>query len=192
MSPERISNANGMIARPPNCSIVPSQMKGTRFQPSTERWLSDRNPTSARKGANSNGRASIEATIQEGTASSTIMTRLSVPISSTAAMPTVTWNSDSRSSRDIGNSSVAASANGRIDGPNFISPLTMAALARFISGEPPKLARCRSRAKCAGRGRSASLRVRGANARDARACFAKSARSPASDCHGGTADQPHA
>ena len=46
-----------------------------------------RKPTSARRGANSSGSDSITATIQAGTASSTIMTRLSVPISSTAAMP---------------------------------------------------------------------------------------------------------
>ena len=61
--------------------------------------MSERKPTSARNGANSSGSASMIATIQDGTASSTIITRLSVPISSTAAMPTVTWNSDSRSSR---------------------------------------------------------------------------------------------
>ena len=37
VSPERMSSANGMIAKPPNCAIVPNQMKGTRRQPSTER-----------------------------------------------------------------------------------------------------------------------------------------------------------
>ena len=37
VSPDRISSANGMIAKPPNCSIVPNQMNGTRRQPSTER-----------------------------------------------------------------------------------------------------------------------------------------------------------
>ena len=41
------------------------------------------------------------------------MTRLSVPISITAAMPTVIWNSDRRNSRASGNSAVAASAKGR-------------------------------------------------------------------------------
>ena len=73
----------------------------------------------------------MQATIHEGTPSSTIITRFSVPISSTTAMPTVTWNSDSRSSRPIGSSGVAASANGRKRGPKLMSPLTMAALAAF-------------------------------------------------------------
>ena len=86
-----------MIAKPPNCAIVPNQRNGTRRQPSTERWWSERKPTSVRKGAESSGSASMSATIQEGTPSSTIITRFSVPIISTAAMPTVTWNSDSRS-----------------------------------------------------------------------------------------------
>ena len=51
------------------------------------------------------------------------MTRLSVPISSTIAMPTETWNSDSRSSRPSGSSVVAASANGRKRVPSRIQPL---------------------------------------------------------------------
>ena len=42
----------------------------------------------ARAGANTSGSASIAATIHEGTFSSTIITRLSVPVSSTMAMPT--------------------------------------------------------------------------------------------------------
>ena len=41
----------------------------------------------------------ISATSQLGTPSSTIMTRFSVPFSSTSAMPTETWNSDRRSRR---------------------------------------------------------------------------------------------
>jgi hypothetical protein len=44
------------------------------------------------------------ATSVAGTSSSTIITRLSVPTSSTSAMPTVTWNSDRRSRRDSGRS----------------------------------------------------------------------------------------
>jgi len=65
-------------------------MKGTRRQPSAERWLSERKPTSARNGAYSSGSASITATRAAGTCSSTIITRLSVPTSSTSAMPTDT------------------------------------------------------------------------------------------------------
>ena len=99
VSPDRMISANGMIAKPPNCSSVPNQMYGTRRQPSTERWLSERKPISARNGANSSGSESISATSQTGTPSSTIITRFSVPISSTTAMPTVTWNSDRRSRR---------------------------------------------------------------------------------------------
>ena len=88
-----------MIARPPNCTIVPIQMKGTRRQPSAERWVSERKPISARNGAYSTGSATISATSVAGTSSSTIITRLSVPTSSVSAMPTETWNSDRRSSR---------------------------------------------------------------------------------------------
>ena len=58
------------------------------------------------------------ATSEAGTLSSTIITRLSVPTSSTSAMPTETWNSDKRSRRDSGRSGVAASANGRKRGPS--------------------------------------------------------------------------
>ena len=61
--------------------------------------MSDLKPTTARNGANTSGSETITATSQAGTPSSTIMTRLSVPISSTTAMPTVTWNSDRRSRR---------------------------------------------------------------------------------------------
>ena len=69
---------------------------------------------SARNGAKSSGSDSISATSQEGTPSSTIITRFSVPMSSTAAMPTVTWNSESRSRRGIGSSAEPASAKGRM------------------------------------------------------------------------------
>ena len=79
-----------MIARPPNCSSVPIQIYGTRRQPNTERCVSERNPTSARNGANTSGNEIITATSQAGTFNSTIITRLSVPISSTTAMPTET------------------------------------------------------------------------------------------------------
>ncbi len=58
------------------------------------------------------------ATSEAGTSSSTIITRFSVPTSSTSAMPTEAWNSDSRSRRDSGRSGVAASAKGRKRGPN--------------------------------------------------------------------------
>ena len=60
------------------------------------------------------------ATSETGTPSSTIITRFRVPISSTRAMPTETWNSDRRSSLDSGSSGVAASAKGRKRGPSLI------------------------------------------------------------------------
>jgi hypothetical protein len=55
----------------------------------------------------------MAATSTAGTCSSTISTRLRVPVSRTVTMPTETWNSDRRSNRDRGSSVVAASANGR-------------------------------------------------------------------------------
>ncbi len=57
--------------------------------------------------------ATMAATRAAGTFISTIMTRLSVPVSRTVVMPTETWNSDSRSRRPRGSSVVAASAKGR-------------------------------------------------------------------------------
>ena len=67
------------------------------------------------------------------------MTRLSVPTSSVSAMPTETWNSDSRSRRDQGNSPVCSSAKGsrwrRIVPPvTLTAPLTVV-LYRLT--EPP-------------------------------------------------------
>ena len=75
--------------------------------------MSDLKPTSARNGANTSGSATISATSQAAMPISTIITRFSVPISSTVAMPTDSWKNDSRSNRPSGNSSVAASAKGR-------------------------------------------------------------------------------
>ena len=65
------------------------------------------------QGATSSGIAIISATSHAGVPNSTIITRFNVPLSSTVATPTVTWNSDRRSKRPIGNSALAASANGR-------------------------------------------------------------------------------
>ena len=48
------------------------------------------------------------------------MTRLSVPLSSTMAMATETWNSDRRSRRPSGSSAVAASANGKSLGATLL------------------------------------------------------------------------
>jgi hypothetical protein len=45
------------------------------------------------------------------------MTRFSVPISKVTEMPMETWNSDSRSSRDSGNSADVTSAKGRKAAP---------------------------------------------------------------------------
>ena len=113
-----------MIARPPNWTIVPRYMKGTRFHPSTDLCMSDRNPIKARNGANSRGSEIMTPTREAGTFSSTIITRFSVPISRTRAMPTVNWNKDSRRSRESGRSGDAASANGRKRGPRPNQNLT--------------------------------------------------------------------
>ena len=78
------------MAKPPNCSIVPLKIYGRRRSPSADRNRSDRKPINARNGANSSGKASIPATSAAGTFSSTIITRLSVPIIKTKAMPTET------------------------------------------------------------------------------------------------------
>ena len=75
--------------------------------------MSERKPSSARKGALSTGSATMSATTKAGTPSSTIITRLRVPSIITVAMPTETWNSDSRSSWPSGRSGEAASAKGR-------------------------------------------------------------------------------
>ena len=66
----------------------------------------------ARAGAKINGKPTMAATSQAGTPNSTIMTRFSVPISKTIAMPTVTWNKLSRSKRPIGSVGDATSAKG--------------------------------------------------------------------------------
>ncbi len=76
-----------MMANPPNCTMLPRQMNGTRFQPSADWWASDRKPITARKGAKTMGSETMTATSAAGTCISTIMTRLSVPISRTIAMP---------------------------------------------------------------------------------------------------------
>ena len=96
--------------------------------------MSERCPTKTRSGANSKGRETIAATMAAPTPSSTIMTRLSVPLSSTTAMPTDTWNSARRSSRGRGNSVLAASANGRKRVPMLDQCATKVALNRFIRG----------------------------------------------------------
>ena len=96
--------------------------------------MSDLCPISARNGANSSGSEIMIATTALGTPSSTIMTRLSVPLSSTTAMATETWNSDRRSRRPSGSSAVAASANGRKRGRNF-GPL----LRKLVVPSPHRL-----------------------------------------------------
>ena len=88
---------------------------------------------SARNGAKISGSEIIVPTSDAGTFSSTIITRLSVPISSTSAMPTETWNSDSRNSRDSGRSGVAASANGRKREPIPAQVRIIRRLTRFMS-----------------------------------------------------------
>ena len=78
--------------------------------------MSERKPINARQGATSIGIAIIAETSHADTPSSTIITRFNVPTSSAPAMPTDTWNSDSRSSRDSGSETLAASANGSSSG----------------------------------------------------------------------------
>ena len=145
--PPSTSSAKGMTARPPNCSSEPIQMKGTRRQPSAERWVSERKPMSARNGAYSTGSATITATSVAGTFSSTIITRLSVPTSSVSAMPTETWNSDSRSSRDSGRSGVAASAKGRKRGPSWDQRVISVRLSLFMTGRTQQALPLRARAR---------------------------------------------
>ena len=67
----------------------------------------------ALKGATNMGSANIRATSQAATLSSTIMTRLRVPIIKAVVMPMVNLNRDSRISLPIGRSALATSANGR-------------------------------------------------------------------------------
>ena len=95
--------------------------------------MSDLKPIRARKGAKTSGRATISATSQAGTQSSTIITRFRVPVSSTTAMPTETWNRESRSSRPSGSSSEAASAKGRKRGPTRVHTAAKLASCRFIA-----------------------------------------------------------
>ena len=83
-------NAKGIIAKPPNCSMLPAHKNGTRRQPNTDRWVSDLNPIRALNGAAINGIATINDTSEAAIPSSTIMTRFSVPTSSTVARPTDT------------------------------------------------------------------------------------------------------
>ena len=58
----------------------------------------------------------------------TSVSRLSVPLSSTTAIPTETWNSDNRTSRLSGSSRLPTSANGRKRGPR----LTQACMAFWL------------------------------------------------------------
>ena len=55
----------------------------------------------------------MTATKEAGTCNSTIITRFSVPIIKTKAMPTETGNRERRSKRESGKSGVAASAKGK-------------------------------------------------------------------------------
>ncbi len=111
-------------------------MKGTRFQPSSDLWVSDLKPTSARKGAKISGSDSMMATREAGTLNSTIITRFSVPTRRTSEMPTETWNSERRSRRGRGRSGVAASAKGRKREPSPIQVRMMLWLTRFMRTEP--------------------------------------------------------
>ena len=184
--------ANGMIARPPNCNRVPNQMYGTRRHPRAERCVSERKPISARNGANNSGSATMAATSQLGTPSSTIITRLSVPLSRTTAMPTDTWNSDNRIRRPSGSSAVAASANGRKRTPTRIHPRAMLMPSAVMRPRAPGPATYRSRWRC---GPIAQRARRRASAQPP--AFAQSPPRPpapptARGCHGERSARPHA
>ena len=138
VSPDRISSANGMIAKPPNC-VMRAEPDERDAPPAEHRAMMIGAETDhrAQRREHQRQRQHAVATIHDGTASSTIITRLSVPISSTAAMPTVTWNSDSRSRRPIGSSAVAASANGSRPRQNRIRPWTRRRWRGSSTGAPP-------------------------------------------------------
>ena len=112
-------------------------MKGTRRQPSADSCVSDLKPITARNGANSSGSEIMIPTSEAGTSSSTIMTRLSVPTSSVNAMPTDTWNKESRSRRPSGKSGVATSAKGRKRGPRLAHVRITLRLIGFMSSACP-------------------------------------------------------
>ena len=94
MSPDNRMSAKGNVAKPPKSRRLPIQRKGTRFHPIADLCVSDLNPISALNGANTNGKATIIATIEAGTPSSTIITRFKVPTNNTKDMPTDTCNKD--------------------------------------------------------------------------------------------------
>ena len=77
-----------MIDNPANCSMVPPQRNGTRFQPKRLLCVSDLKPIKARNGAANNGMANMIATSDAGTRSSRIMTRFNVPTKRVCTMPT--------------------------------------------------------------------------------------------------------
>ena len=79
-------------------------------------WLSDLNPRSALKGAIKTGKATIRATKEACTPSSTIITLFKVPNNITVAIPAETWKSDNRNNCLNGRLGDAASENGK----NFI------------------------------------------------------------------------
>ena len=70
--------------------MAPYQMYGIRFQPICDLWLSDLKPRKALNGANNIGIATIVATNDDMTPSSTIITLFNVPTRRTVAIPTDT------------------------------------------------------------------------------------------------------
>ncbi len=136
-----------MMARPPNCNSEPNQMKGALFHPSADLCVSDLKPIRARRGAKNNGSDTAIATTVVGTPSSTIITRLRVPLRSTRAIATETWKSESRSKRPSGNSAVAASANGRKRGLIFTHALASLSPSWLMLSRAPSRRRHRSRCR---------------------------------------------
>ena len=144
VSPDRIIRAKGIIARPPNCMIVPSQRYGTRRQPRTERWESERNPIKARSGAKSSGSATMMATRLAATPISTIMTRLSVPTINTAVMPQEIWNKERRINLLIGKGPLVDSAKGSTFRLIPVQSRAKRSFTSLISGAVPSHERYRS------------------------------------------------
>ena len=150
VSPDRTMSANGMIASPPNCSSVPIQMYG-HAPPAEHRAVRVRAEADQRaERREHSGSDTISATSQAGTPSSTIITRLSVPVEQHHRHADRDLEQrQAQQPRAAAARRVAASANGRKRGPTRVQPRARAALSRFIAARAPAPARCRSRWRCA-------------------------------------------
>ena len=151
-----------MIAKPPNCAIVPSQMNGTRRQPEhrsmivrakADQRAQRREQQRQREHDRDDPRRHRELDDHHAVERADQQDRRHADGDLKQRQP--------QRAATCGSSAVAASANGSMPGPKRISPLTMAALARLISAAPPRPERYRSRCRCAGRAQSANRAMRG-------------------------------